>query len=70
MTPSEFTRARSELGRLTRKYGADNPLSLDARRRMCEAHVLLKFASLLSKLPTVSPELRVRIEAVLDQAAA
>jgi hypothetical protein len=57
---SAFFVARAQVGNLTRTRPADDPVLLDARRRMQEAAFFIAIENALDKLPGLSPEARQR----------
>ena len=68
MRPSDFTRARALVGRLTHSgLARDDPKLLDARLRMDQAFVIEKITQVIDQGPDLTPDLRARIDAVLAE---
>jgi hypothetical protein len=53
---SAFFVARAQVGNLTRIRAADDPVLLDARRRMQEAAFVIAIENALDKISGISPE--------------
>ena len=53
---SAFFVARAQVGNLTRTRPANDPVLLDARRRMREAAFLVAIENALDKTPGITPE--------------
>ena len=67
-----FFPARSAVGNLTQSRSADDPVLIDARRRMEEESSLIAVSRAIDKAPCITPELRQRLVdllAVITEAA-
>ncbi|KUI48419.1 hypothetical protein AU198_20830 [Mycobacterium sp. GA-1199] len=62
---SAFTRARARVALLCQTLPPDDPVLVEARRLMREAFVVEKISEILGDGPTLTPELRARIDEVL-----
>jgi hypothetical protein len=67
MKSSSFTRARADYARLSQKLAPDDPVLVAVRLHMNESFVVEKIAQVLDKGPALTPDLRVRIDAVLAE---
>jgi hypothetical protein len=56
-----FYLARSAVGNLTQTRSADDPVLIDARRRMEEESFLIAVSRAIDKAAPITPELRQRI---------
>jgi hypothetical protein len=68
-----FYLARSAVGNLTQTRSADDPVLIDARRRMEEESFLIAVSRAIEKAPPITPELRQRVVdllAVITEAVA
>jgi hypothetical protein len=67
-----FYLARSVVGNLTQCRSADDPVLIEARRRMEEESFLIAVSRAIDKAPRITPELRQRVVdllAVITEAA-
>ena len=60
-----FYLARSAVGNLSQTRSADDPVLIDARRRMEEESFLIAVSRAIDKAPPVTPELRQRVVELL-----
>ncbi|MCX5044641.1 hypothetical protein OG921_15840 [Aldersonia sp. NBC_00410] len=56
-----FYKARSAVGNLTQSRSADDPVLIEAQRRMAEESFLIAVSKAIDKAPPVTPELRRRV---------
>jgi hypothetical protein len=62
---SSFTRARAQVGYLSRWHSPEDPVLIEARQRMREAFVVYKVAEALDKGPALTAQMRAEIEQLL-----
>ena len=60
-----FYLARSAVGNLSQTRSADDPVLIDARRRMEEESFLIAVSRAIDKAPPITPELRQRVVELL-----